>query len=135
MRIRLSAYVATLAALLLGDSIWLTTMLSFYRFHLGMLLVPEPNLWAAGLFYLLYALGVVVLVVRPRLPSDAWCGVALRGALFGLVAYGTYDLTNQATVPHWPWSLTLVDMAWGCVLTACAATFGALVARGMHRPT
>jgi uncharacterized membrane protein len=79
-------------------------------------------------FYLLYALGVVALAVRPGQAPRAWRGATLRGALFGLVAYGTYDLTNQATLPHWPWSLTVVDMAWGCVLTGWAATIGAAAA-------
>jgi uncharacterized membrane protein len=113
-------------------------MLSFYRQRLGALLAPAPHLLPAGLFYALYALGVVVLAVRPVAPSGPssgpWGRAALRGALFGLVAYGTYDLTNQATLPLWPTTLTLVDMGWGCVLTAWAATIGAIVAAWMRRP-
>ena len=133
MRACLSAYLATLVLLLLGDSLWLTTMLPFYRFHLGELLAPAPQLGPAAVFYLLYALGVVVLVVRPGELARAWTRVAPRGALFGLVAYGTYDLTNQATLLHWPWSLTLVDMGWGGVLTACAAAVGAMATAWVRR--
>jgi uncharacterized membrane protein len=42
----------------------------------------------------------------------------LYGALFGLVCYATYDLTNLAVAKDWPLLVTLVDLAWGAVLAA-----------------
>lgn len=129
MRSFIGAFAAVLATLLLADSLWLRTMLPFYQRSLGGLLAPTPDLTAAGLFYLLYAIGVVALVVRPAARPGPVGGVAARGALFGLVAYGTYDLTNQATLAHWSPALTLVDMAWGCALTAAAGTAGGLIVR------
>ena len=41
------------------------------------------------------------------------------GAVLGLVAYGTYDITNLATLKNWsrdPGSLA--DLAWGTVRSA-----------------
>jgi uncharacterized membrane protein len=128
MRTHAVTYIATLLVLCLLDSVWLTTMLPFYQHALGGLLAPAPDFLAAGAFYLLYAVGVVVLVIRPS-HSASWRAAAARGALFGLVAYGTYDLTNQATLRAWPSMLTLIDMGWGTLLTACAASIGRAVAR------
>lgn len=133
MRLRLTVYVAALVALLLADGLWLSTMLPFYQQRLGAVLAPVPDPLPACLFYLLYALGVVALAVRPGTSPGPWPGAARRGALLGLVAYGTYDLTNQATLSHWPVLLTLVDMGWGGVLTAWAATVGAMAAHWIGR--
>ena len=44
-----------------------------------------------------------------------------RGALFGFVAYATYDLTNMATLRGWPTIVTIIDMAWGTFLSAAVA--------------
>jgi uncharacterized membrane protein len=126
-------YAATLLALLLCDSIWLTSMLPFYQHRLGKLLAEAPALGPAMAFYLLYAVGVVALAVRPAQRTGPWLAGTGRGALFGLVAYGTYDLTNQATLRDWPVALTVIDMGWGTALTAIAATIGTLVARRLHR--
>jgi len=73
---------------------------------------------AAAAFYVLYLAGLVVLVV---LPATGASDALLRGALFGLVAYATYDLTNQATLRDWPWIVTLADLAWGTFVTAVAS--------------
>jgi uncharacterized membrane protein len=43
------------------------------------------------------------------------------GAVFGFVAYATYDLTNQATLKNWSTVLTIADLVWGTVLSAVAA--------------
>jgi uncharacterized membrane protein len=69
------------------------------------------------------------------LRSGDWRRAALNGALLGLFGYGTYDLTNQATLRHWPWLITLVDLAWGTLLTALSATAGYFAVRRFHRPS
>jgi uncharacterized membrane protein len=111
MPVAIVAYVATLITLCALDAVWLTTMMPTYQHALGALLTPTPALAPAALFYLLYALGVVVLVVLPGIGTRRWDAIMPRGALFGLVAYGTYDLTNQATLRGWPMGLTVLDMA------------------------
>ena len=81
------------------------------------------------MFYLLYVLGVVFFVVLPALARGSARRAALSGAFFGLVAYGTYDMTNWATLQGWSAQLALMDMAWGGLLTCLAALSGYWTAR------
>jgi uncharacterized membrane protein len=75
--------------------------------------------WAAAiLFYLLFIAGLVVFVVTPALDKGSWVRALLFGALFGLITYATYDLTNLATLKDWPLVVTVVDLIWGTVLAA-----------------
>ncbi len=113
------AFVAAAIAFLLLDAAWLTTMASrLYRPAIGHIMRPDFAMLAAAIFYALYLIGVVTFVVRPA--PDARSAL-LRGAFFGLVAYGTYDLTNQATIAGWPWHVTLIDLVWGAFLTGVSA--------------
>ena len=125
------AAAVTLVTMGVLDVIWLTTMTTrLYRRQLSGLLLDTPSMGPALAFYLLYAIGVLVLVVRPALEGDWGLGrVVASGALLGLVAYGTYDLTNQATVRGWSMVVTVVDMAWGASLTAVVAAIAIVVAR------
>lgn len=125
------SYVAVLLAMLVGDAIWLGLVArSFYRAHIGWLLADATNWAAAGAFYLLYGVGVTAFVVRPALEGSWSLGrAAAMGALFGLVAYATYDLTNQATVKNWPFLVTAVDLAWGAALTAAVSVVAVLAMR------
>lgn len=113
------AALILLLLLALADIAWLLTATGWlYRPQLGALLNPAPVLWAAISFYLLYWFGLCLFVLRPALAAgSAWLACGL-GAAFGLVAYGTYDLTNQATIVGWPALVTFIDMAWGSLLSA-----------------
>ena len=127
MKKALIAYVATLLTFLLLDGIWLGLLMApTYRELLGSLMLDKPLLLPAAVFYCLYVIGCVVLVVLPAL---SWQRAAKLGALLGLVAYGTYDLTNWATLRDWSVQVTLMDWAWGTVATAVACTVGYLVAK------
>ncbi|MGN6423442.1 MAG: DUF2177 family protein [Asticcacaulis sp.] len=117
-------YAAVLAALLALDGVWLSTTSPIYHDAMASLLAERVNFAAAGAFYALYALGVTVLIV---LPGASRLTTMLRGALFGLVAYATYDLTALAVIRDWPLSLSLLDMGWGMVITAVASLAGSLV--------
>ncbi|QKV17450.1 DUF2177 family protein [Oricola thermophila] len=124
------AYGATMIAFLLIDYIWLSRVArSFYADRLGALLLEQPRLGMAAGFYLLYGVGIVVFAVMPGLRAESARMVMMLGALLGLVAYGTYDMTNYATLKNWPLSVVAVDMVWGTLLTAIAALAGYLVAR------
>jgi len=113
------AILATLAAMAVLDGIWLGLVArSFYRQHLGYLMAESPNWLAAGAFYVVYAIGVAIFVVQPAVDDGSLLTGLWRGALFGFVAYATYDLTNMATLRGWPNIVTIVDMAWGTALTA-----------------
>ena len=120
------AYLGTLLAFLVLDGLWLGVLMGpTYKSLLGPLMLDQPRLLPAVLFYLLYVVGCVVFVV---LPSVGWQRAARLGALLGLVAYGTYDLSNWATLQGWSAGLAMMDMAWGAVLTAACCTFGHLCA-------
>ena len=43
----------------------------------------------------------VIFAVLPGLAEGGWTKALLWGGLFGLFAYGTYDLTNLATLKNW----------------------------------
>jgi len=115
-------YAATLLVFLLCDAAWLTTMAAaLYRPAIGHLMRTDFAVVPAVLFYAIYLLGVVVFVIREA--RDAKSAFA-RGALFGFVCYATYDLTNQATLVAWPWSVTLADLAWGAFVTGTSSAAG-----------
>lgn len=130
MKAYASSYVAA-ALLMLGlDSIWLMlTANNLYRPLIGDLMLDDFRPAPAIAFYALYIGGIVVFAIRPALASGRWTTALASGALFGLFAYGTYDLTNQATLKIWSTTITVADMAWGSVLTAASATAGYLAAR------
>ena len=125
----LIAYLATLFAFLVLDGVWLGVLMGpTYRALLGSMMLDQPLLGPAAVFYLLYGIGCVVFVV---LPATTWQRAALLGALLGLVAYGTYDLSNWATLDGWSAQLTLMDMAWGSVATCIACCVGYWTTRKM----
>ena len=126
----IAGYLAGLAVFLAADMTWLTLMgPRLYRPALGPLLADTPNIPTAVAFYLLYAVGIRVFAIEPALKSGHVLTALGLGALFGLVAYGVYDLTNQATLKIWSTRLSLVDMGWGAVLTGLAAAAGCLAAQ------
>jgi uncharacterized membrane protein len=118
-------YGACIVSFFALDFVWLSLMNSrFYQPRLGSLLAAQPKLAVAAGFYLLYMVGVVALAVAPGIREGAVVAAVWRGALFGLVAYATYDLTNLATIQGWPWELAVVDMIWGTVVTAAVSAVG-----------
>lgn len=124
------AYVAALVAFLALDAVWLGVVArGFYVSQLGALMRENVNFLAAGGFYLAYVAGIVYFAVLPALADGAWSRAVLNGALLGLLAYGTYDMTNMATLKGWPVTMSLVDMVWGMIVTALAAAAGYGLAR------
>ena len=118
-------YFVTLTAFLAIDAVWLALVArTFYRRYLDWLMAANPNWIAALAFYLLFVVGVLVFVVIPGVEGGSLRTTLLKGALFGLIAYGTYDLTNQATVKNWPLTITAVDMVWGTVLSVAVSYIG-----------
>jgi uncharacterized membrane protein len=121
----LALYGITAAAFFVLDFIWLSTATSrIYRPLLGELLAPEPNLVVAAVFYLFFVVGLVALAIVPGIREGSLAGALWRGALFGVLAYATYDLTNLATIRDWPWQVSVIDMAWGLVLNTTVAAIG-----------
>jgi len=126
------AAFATAIGFLGLDSIWLSLAASrLYRPKLGPLLLDHFNILPAFAFYLIYLAGILLFAVAPALASGRWTTALARGAMLGLVAYSTYDLTNQATLRGWSATVTLADLCWGTLVTATAATIGFIVASAM----
>lgn len=126
-------YLGSLAALIALDLLWiLVIMAEFYRGSIGHLM-GAPNFLAASVFYLLYVGGVFIFAVLPAYRAGRMRRALMLGALLGLVAYGTYDLTNMATLRDWPLMMTVVDMLWGALLTSVIALIGFTLTRAYNR--
>lgn len=111
-------YLATLASLLAIDFVWLKFLAKdFYQRELAHLFSDKFLLFPAGIFYLIYAFGIVFFVLKPGIEAKSLEMVLYRGALLGLITYAAYDLTNHATLSRWPLSITITDMIWGVCLT------------------
>jgi uncharacterized membrane protein len=127
MKTYLVGYLAALVTLAILDAAWLGGVSrEFYKARLGQLLLEQPHWYAAILFYLIHALGIVVFAVPL---ASSWLAAVLFGALFGFCVYAAYDLTNLATLRGWPLTVSLVDLAWGSVVTAAAAAASFLAMR------
>lgn len=126
----LFAYAGAALAMLAFDSAWLSFAAKrLYRPELGDMLAEGFRVAPAAIFYFLYVGGIVFLAVAPGLEAGKLSVAATRGAALGFIAYATYDLTNQATLRHWSATVTVVDIAWGTILTAIAASAGYATAR------
>jgi len=128
----LIAYLATMAVFFVIDFVWLGIVAKgFYRDQIGPLLLDEFRVGYAAIFYLLYGVGVVVFAVLPGLESGSPLTALGFGALFGLIAYGAYDLTNLATLKGYTTKVAFVDMAWGTLLTGLSAAAGMWITRAI----
>jgi uncharacterized membrane protein len=118
----LISYALTGLVFLPLDFLWLRFVgQTFYRERLGDLLADEFRLGPAIAFYLLYLVGVVIFALQPAFAAGSWRPALVYGALFGFFAYATYDLTNMATLRHWPWPVAAIDILWGSFVTGLSA--------------
>ncbi len=125
----IATFIASIIFLVI-DVIWLSfATKSFYRPLIGNLLTDTPVMWAAALFYLLYVFGMALVVIQPCVDSASIFKTVYTGFIFGLVAYGTYNLTNMAVLKGWSPTVTFVDMFWGGSLTAVSAATGLYLAK------
>lgn len=122
-------YVAMGITFLALDSVWLGLVArGFYKRHIGHLMTNNPNFVAAGIFYALFLFGLMMLVVIPAGKAYSVIQALWSGALFGLVCYATFDLTNQALLKNWPTTVTIIDLLWGTFVTTIVALVGYWVA-------
>lgn len=124
------AYLATVISFLVIDGIWIALVVrKIYDDTVGDLMRQSPAMGAAGLFYLLYAAGIVYFAVRPGVAADSARLALVNGALLGAIAYGTYTVTNYAILKGWTVGLLVSDILWGAFLTAVAAVCGYFAGR------
>ncbi len=112
-------FLISLPVFFVIDMVWLVLVAKkFYQSQIGFLMRPDINWLAAIIFYLLFITGLVIFVISPAVEKHSWVYALIFGALFGLITYATYDLTNLATLKDWPLLVTVVDLIWGTVLAA-----------------
>jgi uncharacterized membrane protein len=130
----MSVVILTLATgiiFLAADAVMLSKFMGpLFRQHLGDGLIDGLRLPAAIGFYLVYLFGMVWFAGLPGL-RDGLGVAALNGAILGLVAYGTYELTSWAIMRDWHPSMVAADMVWGATVTAISAAGGVLIARAL----
>ena len=125
MKALLSSLFFASIIFLIIDVLWLSYSVKyFYRPNLGPLLNDKPVMWAAILFYLVYVFGLAVVILQPAIYNDSIAQSFWTGIVFGLVAYGTYNLTNMATIKNWSVNVVIVDMIWGGLLTGSSSAIG-----------
>jgi uncharacterized membrane protein len=126
-------YLITLPVFFAIDMIWLGFIAKdFYRENIGQLLTPNINWTAAIVFYLMFIAGLVVFVISPAIEKSSWHYALIYGALFGLITYATYDLTNLATLKDWSLKVTIVDLIWGMVLSASVSTISYFISNKLN---
>ena len=129
----LKLYFATLVVFFAVDMVWLGLIAkNLYKKHLGFIIAPDVNWYAALIFYFLFILGVLIFVVVPGLKENALPLMLLKAALFGLITYATYDLTNLATVQNWPVIITVIDLIWGMALTTIVSLAGYFIGKWLE---
>lgn len=120
----LSLFITSILFLII-DLIWLSFSVKyFYKPQLGSLLNEKPVMWAAVLFYLIYVVGLAIIILLPAIKQDSITQAFFTGIVFGIVAYGTYNFTNMATIRNWSPYVVLVDIIWGGFLTGTSSALG-----------
>ena len=118
-------------AVFLGiDMVWLTAVApKFYKSQIGHLMADKAKLLPAAIFYILFVAAMVYFVIAPALEHQNLTRLILSAAIFGLVTYATYDLTNMATLRDWTLLVTVVDIAWGTFLSLAVSLITYLIRR------
>jgi uncharacterized membrane protein len=130
--IYVTGYVTALIAFGAIDAVWLRFMgPALYRPTLGDILLTDVRVAPAIVFYAIYPVGLLVFAVMPGLKSGSTVTAAGLAALFGALAYATYDLTNFATLRNWTLQITVLDIAYGAAASAFAAFVSLLVVRAV----
>jgi len=126
----LKVYGVALSVFLVIDLMWIGFIArTFYQDHLGFILASSPNWIAAITFYLMFVAGLLFFVVLPGLKYNTFKVSLFRAALFGILTYGTYDLTNLALIEGWPVLVTVVDIIWGMILSVIVCLVSIKVGR------
>ena len=130
MKVLFLSLFITSILFLIFDLIWLSFSVKyFYKPQLGGLLNEKPVMWAAVLFYLIYVAGLAIIILQPAIKQDSIVQAFLTGIVFGIVAYGTYNFTNMATIRNWSPYVVLVDIIWGGFLTGTSSALGIYISK------
>jgi len=129
----IKVYLTSFVVFFAIDIVWLGVVAQkLYAKHLGYIMKPKPNWFAALVFYLLYIVGIVFFVINPALEKASWQYALLAGLFFGFITYATYDLTNLATLKDWPLTITIIDLIWGSVLGGSVSVITYAIVKGFN---
>lgn len=118
-------YLVVFLTMFLIDMVWLRVIaVTWYQQGMSEHLAGAPNLLAAAFFYLMFPIGLMIFAILPAEAGGSVLKVAGMGALFGFFAYATYDLTNLAVLKNWPVGLSILDMAWGALVSGVSTAVG-----------
>lgn len=121
-------FVIALVVFFAIDLVWLGLIAkNLYSKYLGFIMSDKVNWLAALIFYALFIVGLLVFVIEPALQDQNFTQLVLRAALFGLVTYATYDLTNLATLKDWPIQITIIDLIWGTTLSTLVSVISVFI--------
>ena len=124
----IAAYLGMIVFMFVIDLIWLSVIAkSIYKQGIGHLTATEPNLIYAGLFYLVYVLGLLWFAIKPNCTLLDIKYAFVAGAAVGFLVYASYDLTNLALLKDWPLGLSLIDITWGTILSGISASVGKMI--------
>ena len=130
MRESIITFLSVTTIFLLIDIIWLSQSFSYiYQPNIGELLRENIIIFPAILFYIIYPLGATILVALPSLEKVLLKTIFINGFVLGVIAYGTYNLTNMATLEGWSAKVVIIDMIWGGFLTGVSVLLGALFSK------
>lgn len=120
-------YLVTLFSFVGIDAIWLTLNSNYYKQEIGHLMAKNVNFVAIVIFYIIYTLGIIILVTKPAIEYGYFTKALVLGLILGLVAYGTYEFTNWATLKNWPLKMVIIDTIWGMSLTSIVSIISYIV--------
>ncbi|KAA2314149.1 DUF2177 family protein [Pseudooceanicola sediminis] len=124
----LALYLVTAVIFLGLDAAMLKfVMRPLFEKNLGDMVLSDPRLGPAAIFYLFYVGGLLWFVSVPALGAGAPSQAFVNGAILGALAYGTYEFTNFATLRGWAPQMVATDLIWGAFLTGISAFLGVLV--------
>ena len=130
MRESIITYLSVTTIFLFIDVIWLSQFFSYiYQPNIGELLRENIIIFPAILFYIIYPLGATILVALPSLEKVLSRTIFINGFVLGVIAYGTYNLTNMATLEGWSAKVVIIDMIWGGFLTGVSVLLGTLISK------
>ena len=130
MRQSIITYLSVTTIFLFIDVIWLSQFFSYiYQPNIGELLRENIIIFPAILFYIIYPLGATILVALPSLEKVLLKTIFINGFVLGVIAYGTYNLTNMATLEGWSAKVVIIDMIWGGFLTGVSVLLGTLISK------
>ncbi|MBU2994478.1 DUF2177 family protein [Octadecabacter sp. 1_MG-2023] len=125
-------YLSTAVIFLAADVVGLRLLIKpVFERHVGHLFVDPFRVGPAAVFYLGYIAGVLWFVSASALRDNDPTAAFFGGIALGLLAYGTYEFTNYATLRDWSFQQVALDTIWGGILTGFAAWAGVMVTRSI----